>query len=387
MDPATPPSPSPAQPLLSSAQRRTLAAAVTLAAFIAILALVVFAVGQLARLVSLFSPLLWPLSVAAILALLLQPVVAIVETRLRVRRAVAVTALYGLFIILVTALAVILVPILVAQTLDLAARAPELWSTAVGFFQERFPDWIRSIEEKIPGQDIGELVPKWIGELRDGLVASLPSFSQVGSQVLGFFGAVAGLAIIPIYLFFFLLGSGDPVRNLGDNLPFLKPSTREDVVFLVREFVAIVVSFFRGQIVIGLCMGVILATGFTAVGLRFGLLIGLLMGVLNVVPYLGSIIGMGVALPLALFQPGGTWLTLALVLAVFVVAQCIEGWFLTPRIMGDRTGLHPVVIIVAIFFWGIALGGILGMVLAIPLTAFFVTAWRLAKRKYIRPFA
>jgi predicted PurR-regulated permease PerM len=63
--------------------------------------------------------------------------------------------------------------------------------------------------------------------------------------------------------------------------------------------------------------------------------------------------------------------------------QAIEGWYLTPKIMGDRTGLHPVVIIVAIFFWGTALDGILGMILAIPLTAFFVTAWRLVKRKYL----
>ena len=72
-----------------------------------------------------------------------------------------------------------------------------------------------------------------------------------------------------------------------------------------------------------------------------------------------------------------------LVLAVKIVTQNIEGWFLTPKIMGDRTGLHPVIIIVAIFFWGTAFNGILGMILAIPLTAFFVTVWRLLQRKYL----
>jgi predicted PurR-regulated permease PerM len=71
-----------------------------------------------------------------------------------------------------------------------------------------------------------------------------------------------------------------------------------------------------------------------------------------------------------------------LTLLVFVLVQVIEGYVLTPKIMGKQTGLHPVTIIVAIFFWGTALGGILGMVLAIPLTAFFVTAWRLGKHKY-----
>ncbi|TAG28095.1 MAG: AI-2E family transporter, partial [Verrucomicrobia bacterium] len=154
---------------------------------------------------------------------------------------------------------------------------------------------------------------------------------------------------------------------------------------LLREFIAIVVSFFRGQLIIGLIMGVLLAIGFSIIGLKFGLFIGLVLGVLNIVPYLGTIIGLSIAFPLAFFQPGGGMELVGFVLLVFCIVQTIEGWYLTPKIMGDRTGLHPVAIIVAIFFWGTALGGILGMVLAIPLTAFFVTAWRLVKRKYITP--
>ena len=91
---------------------------------------------------------------------------------------------------------------------------------------------------------------------------------------------------------------------------------------------------------------------------------------------------MSVALPLALLQPGGGMSLVGLVLLVFGCVQATEGWYLTPKIMGHRTGLHPIAIMVSIFFWGTALNGILGMVLAIPLTAFIVTAWRLVKRKY-----
>ena len=98
--------------------------------------------------------------------------------------------------------------------------------------------------------------------------------------------------------------------------------------------------------------------------------------------YLGTTIGLAVTIPLAFFQPGGSFGLVGLVLLVKLVVQNIEGWFLTPRIMGHRTGLHPVAIIVAIFFWGTALRGILGMILAIPLTAFFVTAWRFVKWRY-----
>ena len=88
-------------------------------------------------------------------------------------------------------------------------------------------------------------------------------------------------------------------------------------------------------------------------------------------------------LPLAWFQAGGGLGTLVGVLVVFAIVQLIEGYVLTPKIMGDRTGLHPVAIIVAVFFWGSALQGILGMILAIPLTAFLVVFWRLAREKYI----
>jgi len=158
---------------------------------------------------------------------------------------------------------------------------------------------------------------------------------------------------------------------------------REDVVFLVGEFVSIVEAFFRGQLLIALAMGVLLALGFSLIGLKFGLALGLVLGVLNVIPYLGSILGLAVALPLAFFQaPDGGWLMVGLVLLVKGVVQTIEGWVLTPRIMGRQTGLHPVTIIFAVFFWGTALGGLLGMLLAIPLTAFVVTAWRLVRRKY-----
>jgi predicted PurR-regulated permease PerM len=88
-------------------------------------------------------------------------------------------------------------------------------------------------------------------------------------------------------------------------------------------------------------------------------------------------------LPLAYLQQGGGLVLLFLALLVFILVQLIESYLLTPRIMGRSTGLHPLIIIIAILFWGKALGGILGMVLAIPLTAFFVVVWRLVRRKYL----
>ena len=153
------------------------------------------------------------------------------------------------------------------------------------------------------------------------------------------------------------------------------------MVFLAREFVHILVAFFRGQIVIAILQGLLLAIGFSIAGLEYGLLLGFLLGFLNVIPYLGSILGIAITLPLAYFQEGGGLVTLTSVLVVFLIVQMVEGYYLTPKIMGGRTGLHPMMIIFAIFFWGTALGGIMGMILAIPLTAFLVVFWRLAKEK------
>src|SRR5690606_25270833 len=103
----------------------------------------------------------------------------------------------------------------------------------------------------------------------------------------------------------------------------------------------------------------------------------------NIIPYLGSIIGLALVLPIAWFQPEGGVYPFTGALAVFAFVQIIEGYLLTPKIMGDRTGLHPMVIIIAIFFWGTALNGLLGMILAIPLPAFHVVAWRLVRQKYL----
>jgi len=105
----------------------------------------------------------------------------------------------------------------------------------------------------------------------------------------------------------------------------------------------------------------------------------------DIIPYLGSILGLSVALPLAYLQPDGGLHLVGICVAVFAAVQLLEGWVLTPRIMGRQTGLHPVAIIVAVFFWGQALGGVLGMMLAVPLTAFFVTAWRFVRHKHSPP--
>lgn len=369
-------------PLLSPTQRRLAGFALSTAAIVGVVAVIYLALLVTGRFVSQFSGVIWPLAVAGILALILRPLVALFERRLKLRRPVAVLALYGLFLVLAAGLLATFVPALVAQIVDFFAYLPTLWQNTLAWGEQHFPEWLAVVRRYLDNPAVKAAANSLMLQAQDLLAQITPSLKQAGAGLFGLFGFVASVAVVPIYLFFFLLTDEEPTKGLPAHLPFLKEAQRNDVVFLVREFLGILVAFFRGQLLIGLIMGTLLAIGFSVAGLRFGLALGLIIGLLNIVPYLGTILGLSVALPLALFQPdGGLWLV-GVCLAVFVGVQAIEGWLLTPRIMGRQTGLHPVAIIFAVFFWGQALGGILGLMLAVPLTAFFVTAWRYVRRKY-----
>lgn len=369
--------------LLGPTQRKIVAVALTLAAALLIVLLLALLVFGLSRALGFFSSVLWPLAVAGIVACILQPIVGLLERRLHVGRLAAVAILYGAFVLALAGIVVAITPIAVSQTAEFADTVPELWTQASGYAQKHYPEWIAYGRERMQNPAVKQFVDGLAEQAKGLFSGMLPGVKAAVGQVRGAIGFLVGLALVPVYLFFFLRSTGDAFSQVRGLLPFLRDDIRDDVVFLVREFVGIVVAFFRGQLLIGLIMGTIYATGFTIAGLKFGLVIGMGMGLLNIVPYLGTMLGLSVALPLAFFQPaGGLWLVAA-VLAIFAAVQALEGWFLTPRIMGRQTGLHPVVIIVAILFWGTALDGLLGMVLAIPLTAFFVTAWRLVKHKYL----
>lgn len=371
-------------PFFTPAQRRLVGFAVGLIALLAIVTLLVAVVVVFSRMLGVFSSIIWPLAAAGIFALMLRPVVGLIERWLHLSRILSVLVLYALVAIVLATLLLIFVPQLIRQIVDLINAAPQLWTRATESFNRVYPSWVELYNRAMENPTLRGLLEGALTQLRTIAPTFLPDLESAGGTVMGVFGFVSSLATVPVFLFFFLQSDEDPSKALHEFLPFFKDETRDDVVFLAREFLAIVVAFFRGQLVIGLIMGVLLAIGFTAVGLKFGVVFGLFAGLLNIVPYLGTILGLATVLPTAYFEPGGGIIPVGLCLGVFILVQCIEGYFLTPRIMGRQTGLHPAVVIVAIFFWGIALNGILGMILAIPLTAFLVTVWRLAKRKYIR---
>jgi len=367
---------------LSERQKNTVAAAITILSAVVI----VVAVGGLFWLVGAFftrfSNVFLPLAVAGVAALVFQPYYEWLRYKLKLGRVVALVTLFLSALIPLAIFLWFFGALLVSQISDLVSNLPDWWQASVEWVKERAPKvvafvesnpYVRSVREALEGQK-GSIVQSLEAVGRGALSAGAGAVSAVG--------AFMCWIVTPIYFAFFLWADKKGALDLEQYLTFLKSDTRKDVAYLATQFVEIIVAFFRGQLVIAFLQGVLYAIGFSIVGLKYGFIIGLVLGFLNIIPYLGSIIGLGTALPLAFFQPGGGLTNVVLVLVVFSVVQLIESYLLTPKIMGDRTGLHPVVIILAIFFWGSALNGITGMILAIPLTAFLVVFWRLAREKY-----
>ncbi len=368
---------------LGPRQRMTVAAAMTLGAVLVLLLVFSAAVWGLALFVGAFKNVLLPPVVAGVLTMLLRPYY---DWLLKLCRGsqTAALVLFFLFALLPLGAGIWFAGVFALnQLLGLFDELPSMIQSVKEAVQSYWPQGAALLEKYGVMSKLGTLLEN-PGEMAARVLRI--SAEQVSQSIVQMFQSVAGLfawAVLPVYLAFFLMAKPFQTRQLGEFLPFLKKETREDVIYLVDQFIAILLTFFRAQIIIAMAQGVLFAIGFALVGLPYGIVIGMLLGLLNIIPYLGSIAGLGMALPLAYFGHDGSLLRLALVLIVFAVVQAIEGNFLTPRIMGDRTGLHPALIIFAVFFWGVALGGILGMMLAIPLTAFAVVFWRLLKKKYI----
>jgi predicted PurR-regulated permease PerM len=367
----------------SDRQRTTIASAITILSAVVIL----LAIGALFWIIGAFfvkfSAVFLPLAVAMVAALVVNPYYEAIATRLKLGRVPALIVVFLSFIIPVVALGWFFGDLLVDQIKGLIEAAPKWWATSVDWVRARAPSLVHFLNETTLGQAVGDAVEGQGGAMVDVAQYLGQRMVSAGTNVLSGVATLLGWAVAPIYFAFFLMADTPHATNLERFLPFLKPETRKDLLYLFEEFLNIIVAFFRGQLIIAFLQGLLFAIGFTVVGLKYGFVIGLTLGFLNIVPYLGNIIGLATAIPLAFFQPDGGIIRVLLVLLVVAAVQMIEGYLLTPKIMGDRTGLHPVVIIVAIFFWGSALNGIMGMILAIPLTAFLVVFWRLAREKYL----
>ncbi|MEW6306114.1 MAG: AI-2E family transporter [Verrucomicrobiota bacterium] len=316
-------------------------------------------------LVKALSSVLLPLAIAGVAAYLLDPVVDFFE-RKRVPRTRAIILVFFLAVMLVLILLATVVPQIVVEANLLIDRIPE--------HLQQLRDWLSRWMEKSPwGQRTKEAWDAELGaQVQEWLATALPVvgawFLEQLGRVASWAGLLAGLALVPVYTFYFLVEKKGIEGKWTDYLPLQESRTKEEAVFILNEINNCLIVFFRGQVLVAMCVGALLTVGFLAMGLNYAVLLGVVAGLLSIVPYLGVMMSIIPAVALAAVQ-FGDWLHPVYVVLIFIFAQMAEGLLISPKIIGDRVGLHPLTIIIAVMAGTTLLGGILGGVLAIPLTA------------------
>ncbi len=319
-------------------------------------------------LVWLLQPVLTPFLAAALLAYLGDPVVDRLETW-RLPRTGAVLVVFTGLLLVILALVLLVIPMVGSQIEYLREVLPAMFAWA----QDTAIPWIEGefevdLSQHLRLDRIGtELAAHW---RETGNIATL-ILQRVSSSGLALIGWVATAALIPVVTFYLLRDWDKLVARVRD----LLPRRIEPVVSrLTRECDEVLGAFLRGQLLVMLSLGVIYAIGLWALGLDLALLIGMVAGIASIVPYLGTIVGIAAALAAAVFQFGDVW-HLVGVAVVFGVGQMLEGMVLTPLLVGDRIGMHPVAVIFAILAGG-QLFGFVGVLLALPVAAVIMVLLR-----------
>lgn len=337
----------------------TLAVAVVLGALGGIFWTLGFLLNKLASLIL-------PLAIAGIIACLLDPLVDLFQGRMKVPRIRAILMVFFIGVAIVLLLLGTVVPELVVQANKLVTNLPEYSDD----LRDRFSQWLAGSplgqKAKVAwDQEIGAKVQQALKDIvpfvSDWLLAHVGSFAVLMAYAVG-------LALVPVYVFYFLLEKTGIQSNWTDYLPIRESQAKEELVFVLSSINDCIIAFFRGQILVSLCSGTLLGIGLSLIGLNYAILLGAVASVICILPYIGAIITFCLAAILAGVQFGDGQHFL-MVAGIFAFVQVAEGLGYSPRILGNRVGLHPLTIIICVMAGTKLIGGILGGLLAIPITA------------------
>ena len=221
-------------------------------------------------------------------------------------------------------------------------------------------------------QRIEEAVQRVIPSLERQLPAWSEKFWNLLKKSIGGFLGVTGfllsLVLVPIYLFFFLNETPRIERRWKDYLPLRASPLKDEVAEVLSQINHYIIAYFRGQLLVCMVDGTLIGSALALIGLNFAPLIGVLVVILTMIPYIGIVLCWVPAVLIAAFQWGDWWHPFWVTM-IFIGIQNLEGMFYAPRIVGNSVGLHPMTVIVSIFVWGLLIGGLLGPILAVPLTA------------------
>lgn len=408
-------------------QKRMFWTAVTSLSIALLGALLVGVIYLGTRVLSFLQPLLVPFAVAGVLAYLLEPVVLRLM-KWKLSRHTAVLVVFSIATVVFTGALLGVAPVAVKQGLHFGQELPNYtkvagqkvtnWATSINehlrkeygvdFLKTntlktpppapapeepqttppetqpeappKTPDTAEKLKSKTPETDDLQKVisGEWLEKELPALANHLWQFIKSGlGGFLGMFGFLISLVIVPLYLYYFLTEAPKISKSWTDYVPIRTSLFKDEVVGTLTEINRYLIAFFRGQLVVSMINGLATALGLSILGLNFGWLIGLALCFLGMVPYLGLALCWITAIIIASVQ-GGSWLIAythpwwlfpLAVTGVFSLVQQVDSFFISPRVVGERVGLHPMTVIASVFAWSLILGGLLGAILAVPMTA------------------
>jgi predicted PurR-regulated permease PerM len=331
------------------------------------------AVALTGWLLYLLAPVLTPFIAAALLAYIGDPLADRLQ-RFKLPRTLAVVVVFLLTFTVLVLLVVLVGPLIRTQVSALLAALPGLLIQVEQVWLPSVSAWL-NIET---GDDVGigaflanysEMAGTWGAKV-------LVSVGKSGGAVAA---AVLSLFLVPILTFYLLRDWDTIMMHLGALIPSRQ---RETVIKLARDTDEVLGAFLRGQLLVMLALSVIYSVGLSLVGLKFAIAIGVVSGLVSFIPYLGFVFGIGLAALTVILEPNPLWQMIGIV-ATFTIAQLLEGSILTPKLVGDRIGLHPVLIIFAIVAGG-QLFGFFGILLALPAAAVLSVMVRFAYHRYLK---
>jgi predicted PurR-regulated permease PerM len=401
-------------------QLRIVWAALTTLALTVIVVIAIALVWGIGEFLNLLSPVIWPLAIAAVLSYLLDPAVNWLEHR-RIPR------MWGIVIVFAAGLAIVggilggVIPQIINETNSLIKKIPTYTAEA----QQKVHEWANRAEKAAaaapPEQHSTNSpsatnspaafnlttpdtnaegssktnapsaeVTRNLHQINAQIMSSATEWtgkllSKIGTWVLSqlakataLIDVFIALVLIPIFTFYFLKEKRWIKAHWSNYLPVRNSRVKDEIIFIVGSINQYMIAFFRGQVLVAICSGTLYTIGFLAIGLDYAFLLGFLCMLLTMIPFLGSWTGFVISMVLTTMQ-FGDWLHPLMVFLIFAVVITLENFFYSPRIMGNRVGLHPAVVIVAVMIGITLLGGVLGGVLAIPLAA----ALRVIMSRYV----
>ena len=414
-------------------QQKTLWNAITGLAMLVVGSLIVGLIWLIGKIFGFLQPVLIPLIVAGIIAYVLDPVVRLLEKR-KFSRLWAVITVYIFILIGATLLVSAVVPgIQRGHETMKTLLAPRAKVDSTGKQLKHQPNgndggsehlgnslarelvelrkkhaagpigWLLTEKDDkgnvIPPRAVSDDKPPTLDsfahtragrilfEYQDVIISTAHKWVSAGStRVLGFLGLVLGMLMVPVYLFFFLKESAAIRTHWHDYVPLKASRFKTELVDTLQEINGYLVSFFRGQVLVAMIDGILVGIALTIFGLPYGFLIGIFMAILGVIPYVGNILCLIPTCFIGYLHANdaspfgmGPWPYVGCVLGIFVIVQQINSLITAPKIVGDSVGLHPLTVIFSMLFWSLVLGGFIGALLAVPLTA----AVKVLFRRYI----